>query len=144
MFNITCSRDGWFMERHPKLAPVTTYTDGVFIAGACQGPKDIPDTVAQAQGAAAEVMAMIDKGFIELEPNVAFIDEERCSGCHVCLGMCPYSAIAFNGDQETAQINEALCKGCGVCVGTCPSKAISQFLFKDEQIFAEVEGLLMV
>ena len=144
LFNITCSKDGWFMERHPKLAPVSTYTDGVFIAGACQGPKDIPDTVAQAQGAAAEVMAMIDKGFIELEPNVAFVDEARCSGCHVCLGMCPYTAIAFNKEEETAQINEALCKGCGVCVGTCPSKAISQYLFKDEQLFAEIEGLLMV
>lgn len=144
MFNMTCSAEGWFLERHPKLAPMSTYTDGVYIAGACQGPKDIPDTVAQAQGAAAEAMALIDKGFIELEPNVAFINDEKCSGCHICIAMCPYSAIRFNEEKGIAAINEALCKGCGTCVGTCPSKAIDQRLFKDEQIFAEIEGLLLV
>ncbi len=143
-FNLSCSKEGWFLERHPKLAPVSTYTDGIFIAGACQGPKDIPDTVAQAQGAAAEAMSMIDRGYIEMEPNVASVDEERCSGCHVCIAMCPYTAIAFDHEKEVAHINEALCKGCGVCVGTCPSKAISQQLFEDEQVFAEIEGLLMV
>ncbi len=79
-----------------------------------------------------------------MEPNVASVDEERCSGCHVCIAMCPYTAIAFDHEKEVAHINEALCKGCGVCVGTCPSKAISQQLFEDEQVFAEIEGLLMV
>jgi len=144
IFNMSCSEEGWFLERHPKLAPVSTFTDGVFIAGACQGPKDIPESVAQAQAASAEAMCLIDKGFIELEPNVAVIDETRCSGCHVCLGLCPYTAITYNKEKEVAVINEALCKGCGTCVGACPSKAINQRLFRDEQIFAELEGLLLV
>lgn len=144
LFNISCSAEGWFLERHPKLAPVSTYTDGIFIAGACQGPKDIPDTVAQAGAAAAEALALIDKGAIELEPNIAHVDEDRCSGCHICIAMCPYSAISFNEEKQVASINEAMCKGCGVCVGTCPSHAIYQDLFRDEQIRAEIEGLLMV
>lgn len=143
LFNISCSKEGWFQERHPKLAPVSTYTEGIFIAGACQGPKDIPESVAQAQGAAAEALALIDKGFIEMEPNVAMVNDEICSGCHVCVSLCPYSAISFDPVKETAHINEALCKGCGTCVGACPSKAISQQLFEDEQIFAEIEGLMI-
>lgn len=144
LFNISCSSEGWFLERHPKLAPVSTYTDGVYIAGTCQGPKDIPDTVAQAEAAAGEVLALVDKGFIELEPNVAVVDEEKCSGCHVCIALCPYSAISFAEEKGIARINEALCKGCGVCVGTCPSHAISQLLFTDEEILSEIEGLLKV
>lgn len=143
-FNMTCSEEGWFLERHPKLAPVNTFTDGIFIAGTCQGPKDIPETVAQAQAAAAEAMVLIDRGEQEMEPNVATIQDEKCSGCHVCLSLCPYTAISFDPARKVAQINEALCKGCGTCVGACPSKAITQNLFKDEQIFAEIEGLLSV
>jgi len=123
---------------------VNTFTDGVFIAGACQGPKDIPETVAQAQAAAAEAMALIDKGVKEMEPNVASINADKCSGCHVCLAMCPYTAINFDPAAKVAVINEALCKGCGTCVGACPSKAIKQNLFQDDQIFAEIEGLLLV
>ncbi len=143
LLNISCSKEGWFLERHPKLAPVSTFTDGVFIAGACQGPKDIPDTVAQAEAAAAEALAIIDRSEITLEPNTAFINEEKCSGCHICIGLCPYSAISFNEDKKVAQINEALCKGCGVCVVACPSKAAQQRLFLDEQIYAEIEGALI-
>ncbi|MEO0294894.1 MAG: CoB--CoM heterodisulfide reductase iron-sulfur subunit A family protein [candidate division WOR-3 bacterium] len=143
LLNISCSKEGWFLERHPKLAPVSTFTDGVFIAGACQGPKDIPDTVAQAEAAAAEALALIDKSEITLEPNTAFIDEEKCSGCHVCIALCPYSAISFNEEKKIAHINEALCKGCGVCVAACPSKAAQQRLFLDEQIYAEIEGALV-
>jgi heterodisulfide reductase subunit A len=144
MFNMSCSEEGWFQERHPKLAPVSTFTDGVFIAGACSGPKDIPESVAQAQAAASEVMALVDKGFIEMEPNIAIVDEAKCSGCHVCLALCPYGAIHYEKDLGIARINEALCKGCGTCVGACPSKAINQQLFRDDQIFAQLEGLLTV
>lgn len=142
MFNITCSDEGWFLERHPKLAPVSTYTDGIFIAGCAQGPKDIPDSVAQAGAAAAEALALMDKGFVELEPNTAFIDEEKCSGCRLCIAMCPYSAISFDEKKKVAILNDALCKGCGVCVATCPSGAAQQRLFLDSQVFAEIEGIL--
>ncbi|MEW6238301.1 MAG: CoB--CoM heterodisulfide reductase iron-sulfur subunit A family protein [Candidatus Omnitrophota bacterium] len=142
MFGISCSKDGWFTERHPKLAPVSTMTDGIFLAGACQGPKDIPDTVAQAGAAAAEALALVDKGFVELEPDTAFIKEELCCGCRTCIGMCPYSAISPNLEKGVAVVNEALCKGCGTCVAACPSGAASQNLFTDEQIFEEIEGVL--
>jgi heterodisulfide reductase subunit A len=143
MFNITCSTEGFFLERHPKLAPFDTFTDGIFLAGCCQGPKDIPDTVAQAGAAAAQAMSMIDRGFVEMEPNTAWIDEELCSGCHVCIAMCPYTAIHFDAEKKVAVLNEALCKGCGTCVAACPSGAAQQNLFQDEQLFAEVEGVLV-
>ena len=140
LFNISCSTEGFFLERHPKLAPVNTFTDGIFIAGACQGPRDIPDTVAQAGAAAAEALALIDAGSMELEPNTAFIREEDCSGCKSCVPLCPYKAITFLEDKKKAGINEALCKGCGTCVAACPSGSIVQNLFEDEQIFNEIDG----
>lgn len=141
-FNISCSRDGWFLERHPKLAPVSTFTDGVFLAGACQGPKDIPDSVAQAGAAAAEALALVDRGYVELEPNTACIDAELCSGCKTCIPLCPFGAIAYDPDRAVATVNEALCKGCGTCVALCPSGAAQQNLFTDEQIYEEIEGVL--
>jgi heterodisulfide reductase subunit A len=142
-FNLGCSAEGWFLERHPKLAPVDTFTEGIFLAGCCQGPKDIPDTVAQAGAAAAQSMALIDRGYVEMEPNTAWIEEELCSGCHVCVGMCPYTAIHYDTAKNVAVLNEALCKGCGTCVAACPSGAAQQNLFRDEQLFAEVEGVLV-
>ena len=142
MFNISCSEEGWFLERHPKLAPVSTFTDGVFIAGACQGPKDIPDSVAQAGAAAAEAMALADAKYVELEPYTAHVLDDACSGCKTCLTICPYTAISFIEETKKAHVNEVLCKGCGTCVATCPSGSIEQNLFEDQEIFEEVEGLL--
>lgn len=142
MFNISCSQEGWFLERHPKLAPVSTFTDGIFIAGACQGPKDIPDTVAQAGAAAAETLALVDKGSVELEPSTAHIEEDLCSGCQTCISLCAFNAISRNVEKGVAEIDEALCKGCGTCVGACPSGAAQQHLFTDEQIYEEIEGVL--
>ncbi|HSB13564.1 MAG TPA: CoB--CoM heterodisulfide reductase iron-sulfur subunit A family protein [Bryobacteraceae bacterium] len=141
-FNITCANEGFFLERHPKLAPVNTFTDGVFLAGCCQGPKDIPDTVAQAGAAAAEAFSLIDAGFIEVEPNTAYVLEEDCSGCKTCVGLCPYSAIRFLEEKKKAHINEVLCKGCGTCVAACPSGSIGQNLFEDDEIFEEIRGVM--
>jgi heterodisulfide reductase subunit A len=142
VFNISCSTEGWFLERHPKLAPVNTFTDGIFIAGACQAPKDIPDSVGQAGSAAAEAMVLIDTGYVEMEPNTAYIVEDECSGCKTCVPLCPYSAISFLADKKVAQINAVLCKGCGTCVAACPSGTIRQNLFEDEEIFEEIQGVL--
>lgn len=142
LFNISCSEEGWFLERHPKLAPVSTFTEGIFIAGACQGPKDIPDTVAQAGAAAAEAMALIDAGEIELEPYTAQVLDDECSGCKTCIPVCPYHAISMCEETRRAHINEVLCKGCGTCVAACPSGSIRQNLFEDKEIFQELEGLL--
>jgi len=141
-FYISCSQEGFFLERHPKLAPVSTFTDGIYLAGACQGPKDIQDSVAQAGAAASEAMMIIDRGFVELEPNTAYIQEELCSGCKTCIPLCPFHAISFHAEQGVAVLNEALCKGCGTCVAACPSGAAQQHLFTDEQIYQEIEGVL--
>ncbi len=142
LFNLSCSSEGWFLERHPKLAPVSTFTDGIFMAGCCQGPKDIPDSVAQAGAAAAEAFCLIDRGHIEQEPNTAYVVENECSGCKSCLPLCPYTAISLLPDKKKAYINEALCKGCGTCVASCPSGSIVQNLFEDAEIFNEIEGLM--
>ncbi|MBL9136748.1 MAG: CoB--CoM heterodisulfide reductase iron-sulfur subunit A family protein [Verrucomicrobiales bacterium] len=142
LFNMSCGGDGWFLERHPKLAPVNTFADGVYLAGCCQGPKDIPDTVAQAGAAAAEVLSLIDKGYVEQEPNTAYVRDEDCSGCKSCIPLCPYNAITFAEDRQKATINETLCKGCGTCVASCPSGSIVQRLFEDDEVFAEIEGML--
>ena len=143
LFSITRSADGFFLERHPKLDPVATTTNGVFVVGCCQGPKDIPDTVAQASAAAARALAMISKGKVELEAITAVVDEEKCSGCKTCILLCPYNAISFDEEKEVSRIDEALCKGCGTCVAACPSAAITQRHFTTEQIMAEVEGMLV-
>jgi heterodisulfide reductase subunit A len=142
LFNMSCGSEGFFLERHPKLAPVNTFTDGVFLAGCCQSPKDIPDSVAQAGAAAAEALVLIDKGYIEQEPNTAFVVEAECSGCKSCIPLCPYTAITLLADKKKAYINEALCKGCGTCVAACPSGSIVQNLFEDAEIFSEIEGVL--
>jgi heterodisulfide reductase subunit A len=141
-FGISCSAEGFFLEKHPKLAPVNTANDGVMVAGACQGAKDIPDTVAQADAAAAKVLVLIDSGQIELEPNTAWVDVDMCSGCKTCIAVCPYKAIVHDAEREIAVIDQALCKGCGTCVAACPSGAAKQHLFGDEQINEELEGLM--
>jgi len=139
---ISCSAEGFFLEKHPKLAPVNTANDGVMVAGACQGAKDIPDTVAQADAAAAKVLVLIDAGQIELEPNTAWVDADMCSGCKTCISACPYKAIGHDAERDIAVIDQALCKGCGTCVAACPSGAAKQHLFGDEQINEELEGLM--
>jgi heterodisulfide reductase subunit A len=142
MFSMSCSTEGFFLEKHPKLAPVNTLNDGVFLAGACQGPKDIPDTVAQADAAAAQALVLIDCARMPLEPNTAWVDEELCSGCKTCIPLCPYTAISRDPEKGVAVIDESLCKGCGTCVASCPSGAAQQHLFTDEQIYDEIEGIL--
>jgi heterodisulfide reductase subunit A len=143
LLGISQGADGFFIERHPKLDPVATMTDGIFIAGCCQGCKDIPDTVAQASAAATRVLALISKGKVEMEAATAVIDEEKCSGCRICNLLCPYSAISFIEEDKVSRINEALCKGCGTCVAACPSAAITHKHFTTEEIMAELEGVLV-
>ncbi len=139
---ISCSMAGWFIERHAKLDPVATMTEGVFIAGACHGPKDIPDSVSQGAAAAARVQGMISKGTVMIEPVVATINEENCSGCRICNNLCPFNAIDFLTEEKVSRVNPALCKGCGTCVAACPAGAIAGAHFSNDQVEAEIEGLL--
>ena len=141
-FGISCSVDEWFIEKHPKLDPVATMTDGVFVAGACQGPKDIPSSVAQGSAAAARVMSLIGQGEIEIEAATAVVDDGTCVGCKECIPTCPYQAISFIEYVRKAYINEALCKGCGTCVGACLSKSINLKHFTDDQLVAEMVGAM--
>ncbi|MCL5256203.1 MAG: 4Fe-4S dicluster domain-containing protein, partial [Chloroflexi bacterium] len=120
----------------------TTAADGVFIAGTCQGPKDIPDTVAQGAAAAAAALSLIDLGKVNIEPITSVIDEDACAGCKVCISLCPYTAIHFDADKHVSVVEQAVCKGCGTCVAACPSGAARQNGYTNEQIFAEIEGAL--
>jgi heterodisulfide reductase subunit A len=141
-FHITRDKDGFFMEAHPKLRPFNTNTDGIFLAGTCQAPRDIPDTVAHANAAAAEAMSLMGRGKVVIEPTIAEIDAELCSGCRICNDLCAYSAISYDPVMKVSQINAALCKGCGTCVAACPSGAAQARHYNDQQIFAEIEGIL--
>jgi heterodisulfide reductase subunit A len=143
LFGISCSMDGWFTEKHPKLDPVATMTEGVYIVGCAQGPKDIPSSVAQGAAASARVLDKILQREVALEPIKASVDHEKCSGCKICNGMCPFNAIAFIEDDKVSYINPALCQGCGTCVAACPAGAISGTGFSDEQIMAQIDGLLL-
>ena len=143
-FGISCSFNGWFIEKHPKLDPVATMTDGIFIAGCAQGPKDIPASVAQGAAAAARVLGKIEQKEVALEPIRASVIDEKCSGCRICNGLCPFNAISFHEDRMLTEINAALCQGCGTCVAACPAGAIVGTGFSNEQILSQIEGLMLL
>ena len=144
LFGISCSTDGFFIERHVKLDPVATMTEGVFIAGCAVGPKDIPASVAQGSAVAGRVYQYIQQGEISLEPYRATIDQDKCSGCRICNDLCPFHAILYHEDRMVSEVNPALCQGCGTCVAACPAGAISGDGFSDEQILAQIEGLMLI
>ena len=141
-FGMGCDFEGFFVERHPKLDPVATMTDGIFIAGACQGPKDVPATVSQGAAAAARVASLISQGTVMMEPVRASIVADSCSGCRICNNMCPYNAIIFHEDTQVSEVITALCQGCGTCVAACPSAAINGAHFTNDQVMSQLEGLL--
>ena len=145
LLRIQRSADGFFLEAHPKLRPVDTLTEGIFIAGVAQGPKDIPDAVAQAKGAASSAIVLMAQGEVEIEPFFAVVRAERCIGCGMCVENCAYGAIELVDDKRfgtIAKINEALCKGCGACAGNCRCSAIDIKGFTGEQIYSIITGRL--
>ena len=134
---------GFFLEGHPKLKPVETNTAGVFLAGSCQGLKDIPSSVAQGSAAAAKVLGLLSKDMLDSDPAIAQVEVPRCIGCGKCIQVCPFQAIKevdFRG-QPKAEVIETVCQGCGLCNATCPQGAIQLSHFTDNQILAEVEAL---
>jgi len=140
---ISTSSDGFYLEGHPKLKPMDTATGGIFLAGFCQGAKDIQDTVAHASGAASRALTILSKKELEAETYIAVVDEELCSGCGICISVCPYQAIELitEDDKKRAKVNEALCMGCGACTAACPSGAMQQRGFKDKEILSMIEVL---
>jgi heterodisulfide reductase subunit A len=142
ILRISQSADGFLLEAHPKLRPMDTFTGGIFIAGCCQAPKDIQDSVAQASGAAARAANILSKKELEAEPLISCVEEELCSGCSTCISVCAYNAIELvkgEEDKQVAKVNEALCMGCGACVASCPSGAMQQRGFKDKQMKPMIE-----
>ena len=142
IFGVNQGADGFFLEEHPKLGPLNTATDGVFLCGCCQKPMDIPDTVSQASGAAVKALSLATRGKVEVPPTISWIDPDICIGCQVCIGLCPYSAIEFDERRNVSVVNPAVCKGCGSCSGFCPSGAARSRHFKSQQIFAEIDGIM--
>lgn len=144
LLKLSRSSDGFFLEAHPKLRPVDTATDGIYLAGCCQGPKDIPDTVAQAKGAASSAIIPMSQGKVKVEPITSTIDEDICSGCRVCEPLCTYSALLFDEGKKIMFVNDIICKGCGSCGAACPAGAISMNHFTNEQVLAQIEALISV
>ena len=140
--NLSTDKYGFFMELHPKLGPAETSLGGIYLAGCAQGPKDIPESVAQGGAAAAEVLTLFSVGQVEIEPTVASLDERLCTGCKTCSGLCAYNAVSFDESRKVASINQALCQGCGTCAAACPVAAIRVQHYTPAQIYAQIEGIL--
>lgn len=151
--SISTDANNFFTEAHPKLRPVETHSAGIYLAGACQGPKDIPETVAQSSAAAAKAIGLLNKGKLVNNPCVSQVDEQICSGCLACTKMCPYEAISSKVievkeqgkivKKTVAHVNEALCQGCGGCTVTCRAGAIDLKGFMNRQILAEVDAICL-
>jgi len=144
--HVTRDANGFFLEAHPKLRPVDSNTDGIFLAGACQAPRDIPDTVAHASAAASQALGLLSQDHVEVVPTIAEVRTLHCVGCGLCVEVCPYGApsLVETRGRMVAEINEALCKGCGLCVAGCRGKAISLRGFDDTQILTQLEALLQL
>ncbi|RLI54193.1 MAG: hypothetical protein DRO87_10520, partial [Candidatus Thorarchaeota archaeon] len=144
MFSLTRSPDGFFNPEHIKLAPLTTHTAGVMIAGASQAAKNASEAVVDASGAAAKAVALMAAGEVEIESTVAHVIPEHCSACHTCVTACPYHAITVDTEQDppVAVVTEAKCKGCGTCAAACPSGAILMYHSTDDQIMTMIEAYL--
>jgi heterodisulfide reductase subunit A len=140
--NISLGKEGFFLEAHPKLRPVDTFTDGIFLAGASAGPKDVPECVAQGKAAASAAASLMARGKIEIEAITANVDSDLCIGCELCTLECPYGAIQMIEEINKAEVIEDVCKGCGTCAASCPQFAIYMKHYTDEQILAQVRAAL--
>jgi heterodisulfide reductase subunit A len=142
LMRVATDESGFFAEAHPKLRPLESLTAGVYLAGAAQFPKDIPEAVAQGAGAAAKVLQLFAREELVAEPTVAAVDEELCAACGACVPACPYDARALHPWRRVAAVNVALCQGCGACAAVCPNKATGLRNLTEEQVLAMVEAML--
>lgn len=141
ILKLSQSPDRFYLEAHPKLKPLDTAMDGIFLAGVCQGPKDICDTLSQAHGAASRATIPLFAGRVKIEPITAIVDASYCAGCGLCEQVCAFRALKMDLYRKVMTVNEALCKGCGACNATCPSGAISLRHFRTEQIIAQIKAV---
>jgi heterodisulfide reductase subunit A len=142
LIHLTLSGDGFFLEAHPKLRPVDTFVNGIFIAGCCQAPKDIQDTVSQASAAASRAATILTQEELEIDPLIAMVDEDACTGCGICIEVCPYEARTLNQRKRIAEVNDALCAGCGNCIAACPSNASIHKNFTKKQLLNMVDDIM--
>jgi len=142
LLHLTLSGDGFLLEAHPKLRPVDTFVNGIFIAGCCQGPKDIQDTVAQASAAASRAATILSQDELEIDPLIAMVDEDVCTGCGICVEVCPYEARTLNERKRIAEVNDALCVGCGGCIAACPSNASIHKNFTKKQLLNMIDDIM--
>jgi heterodisulfide reductase subunit A len=140
--NIATDLHGFLSEAHPKLRPVESLNAGFYLAGCAHGPKDIPEAVAQASAAASKVGGLFAQKELLHEPTVVPVNDELCSGCGICITVCPYSARSLDPVRHVAVVNEVLCEGCGACAAACPSGAAQQRNQTDEQIFSMLTAML--
>jgi len=139
---VSTDEHGFLSEAHPKLRPVESLTAGVFLAGAAQFPKDIPETLAQASGAAAKVLSLFSQRQMVQEPTIAYVDPDLCSGCGLCIPACPYDARSTHEWRHIAEVNTALCQGCAACTMVCPNKACQVRNLTNRQILSMMEAYL--
>jgi heterodisulfide reductase subunit A len=143
LLNTDVTKNGFFKPDHQILHATGTSIDGIYAVGGCASPCDIPTAVTRAQAAAGDAVSRLVPGRkIELEILTSHIDDDRCAGCKLCVSVCPYKAISFDKEKKISFINEAICRGCGTCAAACPGGVITAKHFTDQQINAEVEGVL--
>ncbi|MEM0192484.1 MAG: 4Fe-4S binding protein, partial [Candidatus Korarchaeum sp.] len=141
LFKVGCGGDGFLKELHLKLNPVESLTGGIFLAGTATGPKNVPESIIAGSAAAAKASILLVKDYIEVEPLIAEVDESKCSGCGICVSLCPFNAISIlkrEDGTKYSKIDPMLCEGCGTCVAACPSAAIQQYGYKDKQIIPQI------
>jgi heterodisulfide reductase subunit A len=142
IFGISVDKNHFYMEKHPKLDPVATTTEGIYVVGACQSPKGVIDSISQARAASARVLASIAQKTVEIEVTTSIVSEDVCCGCQTCISVCPYTAISFLEDKNVSFVNEVLCKGCGTCTSACPTGAIHSKHFSYKQILSQINGIM--
>ena len=142
MLKVATGPVGFLKEAHPKLRPVESLTSGIFLAGAVQGPKDIPEVVAHASGAASKAAAILAAPELTHDPATSIVDEHLCTGCATCVDLCPFNAISINEATKIAEVNKVLCEGCGTCAAGCPTGAISLINMTEKQITKMIETMI--
>jgi heterodisulfide reductase subunit A len=146
LLKLPCSSEGWIQEAHAKLRPVELPSPGVYVGGCAQAPRDIAESITSASAATAKALIPIVQGQVEQEPQIAYVNEDVCGACGMCITTCPYEAISrieLEDQRQVANVNATLCQGCGQCAGACPTGAMQQKNYRDDQIYAMINTIIV-